>query len=201
MELAFNDYITNISDFSQHNDIEIENDTKIDDTGLFIDGLKTPNDIPAILTVGAQYNIIPSVKLSAGYHHFFDSKAKMANDKQKYINGGINEYLFGAEWQINKRFLISAGGLATRTGVTNLYQSDMSFSLNSYSIGLGVAVNLSESVRINVGYLFTNYEDWTKYHPNPNYDFLSQSSSSSGNNKDIFSRTNKAFGIGVDFRF
>ena len=174
--------------------IDIKNDTKIDDTGLFADGVETPNDIPAILTVGAQYNIIPSVKVSAGYHHFFDSKAKMANDKQQYINGGINEYLLGAEWQITKRFLISAGGLATRTGVNDLYQSDMSFSLNSYSIGLGGAVNISESVRINVGYLFTNYEDWTK-----NYPVLS--SSSSFNYKDIYSRTNKAFGIGVDFRF
>ena len=173
--------------------MDIENDTKVDDTGLFANGVKTPNDIPAILTVGAQYEIVPSVSISAGYHHFFDSNAKMANDKQNYINGGINEFLLGAEWQLNKWFLLSAGGLITRTGVTDPYQADMSFSLNSYSIGFGGAVNVSESVRINFGYLFTNYEDWTKQ--SANYANLPVPG------KDIFSRTNKAFGIGLDFRF
>ena len=173
--------------------LEIENKTKIDDTGMFPDGEKTPYDIPAILTVGAQYEIAPNITVSAGYHHFFDSNAKMQDDKQQYINGGINEFLLGAEWKINKMFLISAGGLITRTGVTNDYQSDMSFALNSYSIGFGGAVNLSESVRINVGYLFTNYEDWNKE--------AVITSPISPVSKDIFSRTNKAFGIGVDFRF
>jgi len=174
--------------------ITIKNETKVDDTGMFQDGVETPNDIPALLTVGAQYDISPTIRLSAGYHHFFDSDAKMANDKQQYINGGINEFLFGAEWKLSKLFLISAGGLITKSGVTDAYQSDMSFSLNSYSIGFGGAINLSESLRINVGYLFTNYEDWPK-----------QSAIYAGlpplSGKDIFSRTNKAFGIGLDFRF
>ena len=174
--------------------LNVENKTKIDDTGQFPDGVNTPSDIPALLTVGAQYAIIPSVKVSAGYHHFFDSNAKMANDKQKYINGGINEYLFGAEWQIDKMFLISAGGQVTRTGVTDPYQADMSFSLNSYSIGFGGAVNVSKTVRINIGYFFTKYEDWIK-RPNPLADSMYPPET------DVFSRTNKVFGAGVDFRF
>jgi hypothetical protein len=177
--------------------MSIENKTTIDDTGLFPDGAKTPYDIPAIFTLGAQYEVVSGVSVSAGYHHFFDSDAKMQNDKQQYINGGINEFLLGAEWQINKLFLISAGGQITRTGVTDEYQSDMSYSLNSYSIGFGGAVNLSKSVRINVGYLFTNYKDWKKMLI---YDDKLLSSLSVSN-FDIFKRTNKAFGIGLDFRF
>jgi hypothetical protein len=176
--------------------MSIENKTTIDDTGLFPDGDKIPYDIPAIFTLGAQYEVVSGVSVSAGYHHFFDSDAKMANDKQQHINGGINEFLLGAEWQINKLFLISAGGLVTRTGVTNDYQSDMSYSLNSYSIGFGGAVNVSKSVRINVGYLFTNYKDWAKV-----YTHSPVSSSPQLINCDIFRRTNKAFGIGLDFRF
>jgi hypothetical protein len=173
--------------------LAIKNETKVDDTGLFPDKAETPNDIPAILTVGAQYDISSNIKISAGYHHFFDSDAKMAGGKQQHIKGGINEFLLGAEWQLNKWLLLSAGGLVTRTGVTDAYQADMSFSLNSYSVGFGGAVNLSESVRLNFGYLFTNYEDWTK-----------QSTTYAGlpvPGKDVFSRTNKAFGIGLDFRF
>ena len=171
--------------------MNIKNKTKIDDTGLFPDGEKTPYDIPALLTLGAQYEVIPGVSVSAGYHHFFDSDAKMQNDKQQHIDGGINEFLLGAEWKINKMFLVSAGGQITRTGVSNDYQSDMSFSLHSYSLGFGGAINVSETVRINLAYFFTNYDDWTKHSP------LSSISSSSL----TFARTNKAFGIGLDFRF
>lgn len=173
--------------------LNVENKTKVDGTGLFNNGVNTPHDIPALFTVGASYDIIPQVTISAGYHHFFDSDAKMANDKQEYINGGTNEYLGGVEWRINKMFLISAGGQITRQGVTDDYQTDMSFALNSYSIGFGGAVNVSESVRINIGYFFTNYDDWTKQSSNYNGTTVPGT--------DVFSRTNKVFGAGVDFRF
>jgi long-subunit fatty acid transport protein len=172
--------------------MDIENKTKVDDTGMFPDGEKTPQDIPALLTVGAQYKIIPAVSVSVGYHHFFDSAADMAKDKQQYINGGINEYLLGTEWQINKMFLISAGGQITRTGVTDDYQTDLSYSLNSYSIGLGGAINVTEKVKVNLGYFWTVYDDWSKTSSNYNGTGMTGT--------DVFSRTNKVFGIGVDFR-
>ena len=182
--------------------IELKNKTDIDETGLFPDGEKTDYDIPALLAVGAQYAIIPSVKVSAGYHHFFDSDAKMANGKQEYINGGINEYLLGAEWQINKMFLVSAGGQITRTGVKDEYQSDMSFSLHSYSVGLGGAINVTKNIRVNLAYFFTNYSDWTKKSADyGNVNALTQGLFPATAGTDTFSRTNNVFGIGLDFRF
>ncbi len=44
--------------------LNVENKTKVDDTGLFQDGVNTPHDIPALLTIGAQYDIIPCVTVS-----------------------------------------------------------------------------------------------------------------------------------------
>ena len=175
--------------------INLENDTKINTSGVadFDNGVETPYDTPALLAIGAQYDVCESVTISAGYHHFFDSNAKMANNKQKYINGGMNEFLLGAEWRINETFLISAGGQLSRTGVTDNYQSDLSYSLNSYSIGFGGAINVTEKVRINLAYLWTNYEDWTKKSENYNNTTLPGT--------DVFARTNNAFAIGVDFRF
>jgi long-chain fatty acid transport protein len=176
--------------------ITVENDTKVNTTGVadFDDKVKTPHDIPAFLAIGAQYDVLPCLTISAGFHQFFDSNAKMANDKQNYINGGNTEFLLGAEWRINRMFLISAGGQITRTGVTDNYQIDLSYSLNSYSIGLGGVVNVTERIRINAGYFFTVFEDWTK-----------ESNAYAGINgmsgTDVFSRTNQVFGIGVDFRF
>ena len=117
----------------------------------------------------------------------------MANDKQNYINGGINEYLLGTEYIINKIFLVSAGGQITRTGVTDAYQSDMSFSLNSYSVGFGGAVNITSDLRLNLAYFFTNYSPWTKTSVSYNGTGVAGS--------DTYDRTNKVFGIGVEYKF
>ncbi|MDR3340064.1 MAG: aromatic hydrocarbon degradation protein [Candidatus Symbiothrix sp.] len=175
--------------------LNVENKTKIDGTGLFSDGVNTPSDIPALLTIGAQYAVIEPVTISVGYHHFFDANAKMANDKQKNINGGINEYLAGVEWRINKLFLISTGGQITRTGVTDAYQSDLSYSLHSSSICIGGAVDITKNVRINIGYLYSFYQDWTRN--NPNYAGTTPALPAT----EVFGRTNKTFGAGVDFWF
>ena len=173
--------------------LNVQNKTTIDDTGLYKDGLNTPHDIPAFLSVGGDYQITKSWNVSAGYHHFFDSDANMANDKQKYINGGINEYLLGSEYIINKTFLVSAGTQITRTGVTDAYQSDMSFSLNSYSVGFGGAVNITPDLRLNLAYFFTNYSPWTKTSVSYNGTGVAGS--------DTYDRTNKVFGIGVEYKF
>ncbi len=167
--------------------LDVENDTKVDDTGMFGDGVNTAHDIPALLTVGVSYKITPKLQASVGYHHFFDSNAKMQDNKQKYA-GSTNEYLGGLEYKINNMFLVSAGGQITRYGVEDAYQKDLSFACNSYSLGLGGAVNVSANVRINVGYFWTNYSDYTKQ-------------PGGGTSKDVFSRTNKVFGAGVDFSF
>lgn len=172
--------------------LDVENDTKRDDTGLFSDGVNTAHDIPALLTIGASYQITEKLQASVGYHHFFDSNAKMQDNKQKHA-GATNEYLAGLEYKINKMFLLSAGGQITRYGVEDAYQKDLSFACNSYSIGLGGAVNVSANVRINVGYFWTNYSDYTKQ-PGGGIGSIATS-------KDVFSRTNKVFGAGVDFSF
>lgn len=167
--------------------LDVENDTKIDDTGMFADGVNTAHDIPALLTMGVSYRILPQLQASVGYHRFFDSDAKMQDDKQKDA-GATNEFLAGLEYRINKMFLVSAGGQITRYGVGNVYQKDLSFACDSYSIGLGGEVTISPKVKLNIGYFWTNYSDYEK---EPGI----------GTSKDIFSRTNKVFGVGVDFSF
>lgn len=175
--------------------LNIENDTKRDDTGLFKDGVNTPNDIPSMLTFGAEYAILPSLRASAGYHHFFDSKAEMANNKQKYTGNGTNEYLGGLEYDVNNWLTVSCGGQITDYDVKDGYQSDMSFSLSSYSLGGGFAVMLNERTRVNVAYFQTFYDKYTE-----------KSAVYNGNaaglpGTDVYARTNKVFGVGVDYKF
>ncbi len=167
--------------------LDVKNDTKVDDTGMFAHGVNTANDVPAYLSIGASLKCGPNVTASLGYHHFFDSEAKMQDDKQKDA-GSTKELLGGVEYQINKTFLVSAGGQITNYGVGDIYQKDLSFACDSYSLGFGGAVNVSPSVRINLGYFWTTYSDYTKV-------------PGGGTSKDVFARTNTVLGAGVDFSF
>jgi long-subunit fatty acid transport protein len=172
--------------------LNVTNATKVDNTGLFPDGEVNRNDIPALLTVGVQYTL-DKLKISGGYHHFYDTDAKLPDDRQLTIANGINEFLLGAEYAINDRWLVSAGGQLTRSGVTDDYQKDMSYSLNSVSFGVGGAVNITKQLRFNAAYFFTKYDKWTKV--STNY----YSTGLAGT--DVYDRTNNVIGIGLDYNF
>ncbi|MDL2247610.1 hypothetical protein LJC05_02635, partial [Bacteroides sp. OttesenSCG-928-J23] len=105
--------------------LNVENKTKVDDTGLFKDGVNTPHDIPSLLSVGVAYEILPTLRASVGYHHFFDKNAEMASNKQKHIDHGTHEFMGGIEWDINRIVQISGGMQRTDYGVGDGYQSDM----------------------------------------------------------------------------
>ena len=172
--------------------LNVENKTTVDDTGknntgMFGDGVNSDHDVPALFTIGASYQVLPQLTANVGYHYFFDKDAKMDKGKQKALSGGTNEYLFGLEYQIDRMFLVSAGGQITRYGSTDEFQSDLSFSVDSYSLGFGGAVNVSKNVQINVGYFFTDYTDYEK--------------DMGAGAKNIYTRKNKVFTAGVDFSF
>lgn len=179
--------------YEMNTNLNVENKTQRDTTGKFKDGVNTPNDIPSLLSLGVTYQILPTLRASVGYHHFFDKSAKMAGGKQKHIKNGTNEYMLAAEWDVCKWAQISAGAQRTKYGIQNEYQSDLSFAVSSYSFGFGAGFNLAENVKLNVGYYWTNYDKFTKEMDNYNQMPLA--------GKDVFSRTNKLFGVGLDFSF
>lgn len=178
--------------------LNIENNTKenSDPDGTlaaFKHGVNTPNDIPSMLSVAASYEFLPVLRASVEYHFYDDKKAGMAGNKQKFLTKGTNEYLAGIEWDVTKRLTLSCGGQITDYGLSDDYQSDTSFSCDSYTLGVGAKVNLTAKASLNVGYMWTNYEDYTKTSQNYNGTGLK------GTN--VYSRTNKVFGLSIDYRF
>lgn len=161
-------------------------------------GVNTPNDLPAVLYVAAGYEIIPDKLRAAVEYHFYDDKhAHMAGEKQEYLKHGTHEILAGLEWDINKMFTISGGFQNTDYGLSDDYQTHTAFSCDSYSLGFGGAVNLTEKLRLNLGYFWTTYKDYTKNVPAGNPGYCNTTLAG----KDVYSRTNKVFGIGVDYKF
>ncbi len=178
--------------------LNIENNTKenTDENGAlaaFKHGVNTPNDIPAMLSVAAAYEFLPVLRASVEYHFYDDKNAGMADGKQKYLTKGTNEYLAGIEWDAISRLTLSGGVQFTDYGLSDNYQTDTSFSCDSYTLGIGAKLQLSERADLNVGYMWTNYKDYTKTSKNYNGTGLS------GTN--VYSRTNKVFGLSIDYRF
>jgi len=163
-------------------------------------GVNTPNDIPALLTAGLGYEFLPTLRATVEYHYFFDKDAGMANDKQKALTGGTNEYLAGVEWDVNKYLTVSGGYQKTDYGLSDDFQTDTSFSCDSYTIGFGAAIRFSPKITMNIGYFWTDYSDYTK-------DVKATGVAGTGYNgtglagKDVYSRTNKVFGAGIDYKF
>ncbi|MCF0208750.1 MAG: hypothetical protein HUK07_04805, partial [Bacteroidaceae bacterium] len=123
----------------------------------FEDGKSIPEDIPALLTVGAGYSPMESLRLNIGAHYFFDKQATMYNDVQKKLDRGTIELNAGAEYDINKKVTVSAGWQNTNYGITDEYMDDKSFVVNSNSIGCGACIHLSDKVDLNVAYFTTLY--------------------------------------------
>ena len=171
------------------NESSVNKASEIPAVNKFRDGEKIDEDSPAQLAFGAMWSITDAIRLNLGYHHFYDKNARWYNNSQDLLDGGTNEYLAGAEWDITDKFTISAGGQLTRYQLTDAYMNDMSFVVNSSSVGFGFNYKASDVVTLKAAYFQTNYE---------NYDRIT---SKEPLVSDSFTRTNRVLGIGCDLNF
>lgn len=178
--------------------IEVKNKTKINSSGLsqFEDGVKTANDMPALLGLGVSYKVLPSLTASVSYNHFFEKQARMAGDKQKTLDHNTNEYLFGLEWNALSWLDVSGGVQVTRKGVTDAYQSNLHFDMSSNSYGLGVGLHLTKEVQLQLAYMISDYKTHTK--ATSAYQTI-QSSGTAIPGSEVYKRKNQIFSIGLDY--
>ena len=175
--------------------IHMENESTVNEASeipavnKFRDAEKVDEDSPAQLALGAMWNITDDVRLNLGYHHFYDTNAHWYNDTQKLLDGGTNEYLGGAEWDVTDRLTISAGAQITRYQLTDAYMNDMSFVVNSSSIGFGFKYRANEHIQLGAAYFQTNYDDYERV------------TSTTPRISDSFTRTNRVLGLSCELNF
>lgn len=150
----------------------------------FVDGTSVREDSPALLALGAQWSVLPNVRINAGYHHFYDKQSKKAGNKQELLSGGTNEYLGGVECNTTEKVTVSAGLQVTRYGLTDAYMSDISFVTNSTSFGFGCKYKVNENVSLQAAYFKTFYDKYK---------------TQDGMNE--FTRSNDVIGVGCDIEF
>ena len=179
-------------EFKMATELEIEseeisaNDPVIN--AIFPNGAKVKSETPALLAAAVSRHFGP-VKVTAEWHHFFDKQAE--NSFSSCIKGNTNEYMLGAEWAINDRWLVSAGTQRTQLNMDENLYSDMNYSISSWSVGAGLAFLCTDNIRLNLGVMPTIYDEAVAVgKDNNDIDF-----------KDVYKRTSMAWGIGLDFKF
>lgn len=152
--------------------VSLQNETDRNDVNIpmYADGERFRNDIPAMLSVGAQYTPIEKLRLNIGYNHYFDKQCKqfnsltLKNDKQDNLKSNPHEFIFGAEYDINKIYTISGGVQKTIFGFgkDGAYISDMNYSIGSWTAGIGGRININDRMSVDIAYFHTFYESFTK---------------------------------------
>ena len=155
----------------------------------FRDSEKVNEDIPALLTIGARWNPIDAVNLNLGWHHYFDKNANWYNNSQDLLRSNTNEYLAGVEWDVTDKLNVSCGGQLTRYGLTDEYMNDMSFVVNSYSLGFGFSYKVKDNITLSAAYFQTMYDNYYR----ENYPTVGVS--------DTFTRTNRVLGASCQIDF
>jgi long-subunit fatty acid transport protein len=144
-----------------------------DETGnpvtMFPDEAKFRGDMPAMLSAGIDYKATENLRVSIGTHYYFDKGANYGKkigseyvSNEDVIDNNFFEVAGGLEYGITDKLLISGGYLLAKTGVNENYQSDLSYSLTSSTIGAGGAYKFSDNLMLNLGVGYTIYQDGEK---------------------------------------
>ncbi len=139
--------------------LELTNKTKVDGSGLFPDGAKSNADMPAMLGVGLSYRVMPSLNLALDYNYYFNKDANWDGRETLVDNG--TEIALGAEFALTSAMTLSGGYLISTGGAKEAYNTDMSNSLNSSTVGFGVKYALNPTTAVSVGFSNTFYEKAT----------------------------------------
>ena len=180
-------------------------DTELDEAiGEYEDGKKIAADIPAYLSVGVGYSPIDPLRINVGFHFFDDKNAKAYNNRQEKLDHGTLEYNAGVEYDINKKFTVSAGWQSTNYGLPEeeattskdkRFMDDKSFVTSSNSVGLGGVWHFNKKMSLTVAYFHTFYQH------KKTTESVELMPGNAINYSADYSRNNNVFAAGIDINF
>ncbi len=170
--------------------LELTNKTTVDDTGLFPDGEKFRNDIPAILSAGLRYAFSPSFRSFLSFSYYFDKNANWEG-VETLVNRNTYELGVGLEYDLSRLVTLSAGYLRTQFDLAPEYQDDINHELTSDSVGGGMKLNLTNKLSLELGALYVFYKKYNKQdsiYPFPAYPVT-------------YNRSTWDAAVGINYRF
>jgi long-chain fatty acid transport protein len=130
---------------------------------MFPDGAKTRGDLPALLTVGASFDVGSILTLHGGFQYYFDKSANYGKSlkNEDLIDANNWEAGLAVEYHLSDKVTLSAGYQHNEVGVKDAYQSDLSYSLNANTVGGGAKYRINEMLAINLGVSYSMYDEQT----------------------------------------
>jgi long-subunit fatty acid transport protein len=129
--------------------------------GIYIQDSVSIADLPAMLSLGVEFKPVEKLTLAGTFNYYFDKNVDYDGRKNvdiKMIDKNFLEFGLGAEYGINEKFRVSAGWLATITGVYSLnYNTDLGYSTNTNTIGAGFGYRINDMIDLNIGGQYTFY--------------------------------------------
>lgn len=189
--------------------MKVTTDVTQDDTGLYTDGEEVTSDMPAMISAGVRYKFSDAFRMQTGFHYYLDTNASYGkkDDNGLFVNNGdevtvggntttylsANSYeaALGLEYDVNEMFTLSGGFLYTSSSPNDVYQSGLSYTLNTSTFGLGAKVHVMKNFDIDLGYSNTSYVAYTKAFSDANF----------GTYEETYDKTASLFAIGVTLGF
>lgn len=169
--------------------MELTNDTKKDDTGMFTDDSTFRKDIPAIVSLGIGGNFTDKFRGSFSYTYYFDKNADWGG-REEQMDKNTMDVAGSLEYDVIPLLTLSAGYSRSISGTSEEFQTDMDYALSSNAFGMGGRLNLSEKLKVDFGFMYVAYD---KVENSSTFNNVSHTES--------FDRTNKSFSLGVSYAF
>ena len=178
---------------------------------MFPNGALTRNDMPALLSVGLDYEISSSLKLSLGSNYYFDKAADYGHkidadlnsstptthiaNSEIIDNNGLS-FQGGLEYNISEKILVSGGYIWSNKGVNDKYQSDLTYGLSTQTFGAGGAYSINDKIKLNLGAGYTAYKSSEK-----TIDHIFAGTGENIQALESYSKSTFMVAVGLDLRF
>jgi long-chain fatty acid transport protein len=173
--------------------LTFQNLTKTDTTGSFPNGVMNNDDVPAFLSVGVEWLVLPAFKVTASYNYFFDKDADWAG-REKYVNNNSYDAALGVEYAVTDCLALSAGYLYTRYDLAPGFQSDQAFSLGANSYGGGARIKISKAFDVDLSVMNSVNTSAQKL-----LTFITPTGSNMGSYLEHYSQKSFVFAVGLNF--
>jgi len=137
--------------------MELTNSNDDANAQLYVNDETSNADMPAMFGLGLSYLVMPSLNVAVDYNMYFNEDVNWDGAEANVENG--NEIAVGVEFALSESLLLSGGYLMATSGAMELYQTDLGYSLNSNTIGLGAKYALNPQMAISLGFSNTSYEE------------------------------------------
>ena len=152
--------LTLSTQFQLHSDMkyEVKNAKGMLGSNLgIVDGETFHTDLPAALNMGAGYQVLKPLYVSASFNYYFNSFAQLNSVLGKSDYSDSWELAAGADYDINDKVTASLGLSYGNRGTKDTVNSAFSPVLDSLAIGTGVEYRPIENLTLTLGLLYIQY--------------------------------------------